>query len=901
MATISLDKLRQLTEDGKRSGLTSEQIVNELVSRGHTIQGLNAPESSATFSNENWGEGTMNPIKNAAGFIGNAASDVFGMARHPVQTLKSIASFPVGVGELAGRAVIKATGTEKKLKEIVARHPEETGPIAAGFRALTSTTPEQQGVIDFAQTYGLTKEGLTISDPTDPNRPSLTKGVFEHPLVPALAVGGMLGKSTKASTAIDKGFEQVKVPEVVKKAGGKVQDMASGVGSEVLQKTTGLGQGNINTIIKNPDVYFKASNGEITKGSIAHEVKSAIENRMKEIGDAGSVYDKIRQEKGAVAVPQEGLVKILKKYGLEFQNGEIKVSAESRPLSAGDIKAIEGFMNTYGQPELSRNGFLNAREAAAKMADYDATRTDLSQIIARDIRGYLNDVGRPQIKGLDILDKTYGPERAFLSKVKQEYLQKTMDAEGHQVYTLKDTALSKIMNATNANRDNVLARLETLQPGIGKEIRVLKALEDVTLANGNKVGNYTRAGMVLTGVATMNLPMAVAAILSSPHVIVPILQWFGRMKGYGGVEDVVLKMQRGAKLTPGEKGFVSEGLKAYEEASNQALQSPQVSRRSTGEAESTSPTTLPEAPTGVNSESRLIELKGGKEGTPGINKAAPLPEGGGGKTIPLSQAKTGDVVDLPLSKIDTASLEPQPQPRPQAVRPITDPVEVTVTSDGQVILEGGNHRYHQAVFNGDQTIPAKIRFEKGADSSLLSDTPSPKIPKGGEAENLYQKVRRNSDADSSDAFISSIAHPYDSIGEKIDALSNLPASKRSVEAVKQFYNPSVSDIEMGKVYGIDVPTAEQVFKNLKPNKIPKGLEGIKVEKVADVTGTEQSIIRITKSKGEKMFLDAGFEQQPNKNYWRKGDTYAHYNTVDKTWHIEGDMSSALPTESPKKK
>jgi len=74
----------------------------------------------------------------------------------------------------------------------------------------------------------------------------------------------------------------------------------------------------------------------------------------------------------------------------------------------------------------------------------------------------------------------------------------------------------------------------------------------------------------------------------------------------------------------------------------------------------------------------------------------------------------------------------------------------------------------------------------------------------------------------------------------------------------------------------------------------------KIEKLTDVTGKEQSILRITKSAGEKLFLEKGFEQQPNKNFWKKGDTYAHFNTVDKTWHIEGKISETKVSTPAKK-
>jgi len=76
------------------------------------------------------------------------------------------------------------------------------------------------------------------------------------------------------------------------------------------------------------------------------------------------------------------------------------------------------------------------------------------------------------------------------------------------------------------------------------------------------------------------------------------------------------------------------------------------------------------------------------------------------------------IVNVPIDKI--SGLEPQPMPKPTAKRDIIEPVEIVVTDQGDYILEAGNHRYHQAVFNNDKTIPAKIRLEKQALTDIFN-------------------------------------------------------------------------------------------------------------------------------------------------------------------------------------
>jgi len=71
-------------------------------------------------------------------------------------------------------------------------------------------------------------------------------------------------------------------------------------------------------------------------------------------------------------------------------------------------------------------------------------------------------------------------------------------------------------------------------------------------------------------------------------------------------------------------------------------------------------------------------------------------------------------VNIPLNKI--TGLEPQPSPKPSEVKPINIPIEIIYTKTGDYILEAGNHRYWQAKFNKQETIPAYVEFEGGTKS-----------------------------------------------------------------------------------------------------------------------------------------------------------------------------------------
>ncbi len=284
-----------------------------------------------------------------------------------------------------------------------------------------------------------------------------------------------------------------------------------------------------------------------------------------------------------MVVPREGIQALLGKYGIgleekppvaedgviqmnasESQPYKLVTSPESTPMSAGDKAALQTFLNDYMQnEEMTPNSFLNARQALANLAKYDATKTTASNTLADGLRTYLNAVGRsdptslaklndispeaakvaesttgglPQIPGLSELDAAYAPERQLLNKIKSDYL----DKDGN----LKDSAINKIANITGAGKDMQLSRLEKIVPDISYRVRLLKAVEDIQKAEGEtgqKVGTYVRGSLIGGAALTMNLPVIIGAIMSFPQMAVPLI------KGLGLTGDTLAPVLNGIK------------------------------------------------------------------------------------------------------------------------------------------------------------------------------------------------------------------------------------------------------------------------------------------------------------------------------------------------------------------
>lgn len=782
MAFFTKQQVQRAIKGGESQGFSGDDVVNELVTQGHQLEGLNAEERRTP--------GAF-PIEQNTGGISQVGKQLYNVGNEALQFTKALGKDPGGfVGALGGLAVGAAErGIEESSKaisdiggvfgldiptiSIPTFHPdgtvthEEDTPEEQSFKGMANVIGKQYGV-----------ESVLKGDLPQAGR-DISKTLFEAPLTSALDV---MGARVVKAGELPK-ISKVKMGKIPKLGGdvrpGMIKTAAKGMGDEMLQKTTGLGKENIETIVRNPKLYAKADAGEITRGSLANNVKSSIDTRLKEIGESGRVYEDIRRSGEVVKIENKGVQSVLKEYGLEFdiENNRIKVGSESRPLSGSDIRELEEFFSQYGGEDLTSNGFLNAREKLSQLSGFDATRTDVMNNLARELRSHYNKIGRPQISGLKELDNKYAPEVGKLRDIKKEYLRTVVDENGARVTILKDNAISRIMGSTNKGRDEVLKRLDDISPGIGDEIRVLKALEDVQLATGNKIGTYFRSGLGVLGASTAfgpagvvgAIPIIATAILTSPSVIARILEWYGNSKGYGIAPDVMLNMKRTGKLAPDEKLFVQEAIQAYEKASDTKIpRSPQSANQlgSKGEGLSTS------------AENRTIGLTGSKGGSAAddlVDRSLTKPSKGGktGGDIKVFEdlgfSNTEDIIPLKLNGKTVGGIEATPHRgdietlRVHNIRILQEAQRKGLGKEAINKLFEENPNVKQVIGNSlDESRPfwekVGAEFSSGETTAFTIKRPnSSKIPK--EMEGLAKEARKY---DSAEEFVSN-SH-VDSLG-----------------------------------------------------------------------------------------------------------------------------------------
>jgi hypothetical protein len=154
------------------------------------------------------------------------------------------------------------------------------------------------------------------------------------------------------------------------------------------------------------------------------------------------------------------------------------------------------------------------------------------------------------------VDARFSSERQFLDRVKGVMF----DKKGN----IKDNAISKIATLTGKGKEMMLERMERVIPGITEDLNILKAIEDIDYAKGQKVGSYGRAMIGAGGGAVVGGPVGaiLGAIATSPQVGVSLIRSYGKAKGMAkeAIEAVIGKMKSGKKLLDTEKKIIDEAV-----------------------------------------------------------------------------------------------------------------------------------------------------------------------------------------------------------------------------------------------------------------------------------------------------------------------------------------------------
>jgi hypothetical protein len=338
---------------------------------------------------------------------------------------------------------------------------------------------------------------------------------------------------------------------------------AAKVGKGIVSQVTGLAPETISTIKSNPK-FPAAKKGEISRPSVGQKVFDAVKKRKAEVSETGSAYDGFRSGTQTAKIPKDLFRNELRTQGFAFDESG-KLAPAQKQLNGpqltdaelGELNKLLDKADTYGEV-VTDNQFLRLRENLSATADFEKkTRTSNKlENIAKGLREKLNESSRGNLKGLEELDAKYSDDIDFLRLVEQDFIDP-------QTGALRDTALPRLANAGNKEGTQFLARLEKLVPDIRQEVNALKAMEDVTLSGGQKVGAYAKGvigGAALTGGSPIG---AIAgALLATPSISIPIIRGYGKMTGLidSTINGILNKLRLGKKLSPEQAAILSAAL-----------------------------------------------------------------------------------------------------------------------------------------------------------------------------------------------------------------------------------------------------------------------------------------------------------------------------------------------------
>jgi hypothetical protein len=357
------------------------------------------------------------------------------------------------------------------------------------------------------------------------------------------------GVTKGAGAAFDTAVSKVAAP-VTKSAGyvfGGVKGMAESATKFAAGQATGLNPETITQVIKKPESFTKEARGMVDRATLGKEVQSVLGKKAATLSETGEAYAPIREGGSSVKVSKNWLDSTIKDLtNLDIKKGKLEASGSSVLREASDVRAMQHIYDlwkpTFQKGAMTANEFLNFRTDLAKISKFERQigKSQPLESMAKIARGRFNESYRPQLEGLDAIDKTFSAQTAELSRLSKGFV----DKNGN----LTDAAINRIANAAGKGKDLLLNRLEETVPGITGKIKVLKAVEDIQAASGIKVGTYGRAA-VTGGAFLMGGPIQaiITAVLTSPELAVPLLRRYGLIKNSAAVQAVVRALQSGGR------------------------------------------------------------------------------------------------------------------------------------------------------------------------------------------------------------------------------------------------------------------------------------------------------------------------------------------------------------------
>lgn len=612
-------------ETAKKYGSTfTPNTENQGFGIGEAAKALgNMPKSVFNFAKG--AIDTINPIS-TFGKVKQAVSEFKGLAGEAGGYGNALVALGKGLPQAsyeglvpeAGRGVIKGvggliTGNAQKEKEgfetaqraVTADPFGQVAPFVFGARGLASMADSfanKASMADYVKNIETNIAGeKPIPQPVNTFGNMFDTGISKiaSPVLNTITgafgkVADITGKGVKFGVGQEFGLEPKTVSRIIEKPeafapetrgaftrealGSKVEDALAkrtarlGITPESLAQEIEIGLANKNAKLG------------ITPEILGQEIQSALNTRASALSETGAAYGPIRESKTAIKVSPNWIDSTIKDLtGLTIKKGIVETSGSAILRDSSDVRAMQNLYDVW-KPEfkkgkLTTNEFLNFRTDLAKISKFERQigKSQPLESMAKLARGRFNESYRPQLTGLEAIDKEFSAQTKSL----REFSKGLVDKNGK----LTDTGLAKIAKTTK-EKPNIAKQLEEISPGIIKKIEALN--EQKTLGKGiiDEAGNITDKGIRQIVNADPQIQPALLKRLEaiSPGITKKItalkeIKQLGKglIDDSGNITDVgmgrianainesnPLMLQRLEKLVPG----IAEEIKNYKAASD---------------------------------------------------------------------------------------------------------------------------------------------------------------------------------------------------------------------------------------------------------------------------------------------------------------------------------------------
>lgn len=356
--------------------------------------------------------------------------------------------------------------------------------------------------------------------------------------------------------AIKTGLEKVAKTPLVQ----STKEIIDSTGQGISRTLLGIDADQLKMAMKDP-ARFRQLIKTVDREGIVENVTTALKTRRDGLFEMAKEYNPIRQSGAVISDTTDDIFrKALASKGIGLKDGAISITSKSREgLSAGDINKLEDLLKTFNG-KLDADEFLNLRHQLSVYSNFDSDTTSGMKTIAKNLRYELNNYA-DEIPGLKALDTAFAEEKKILDPI----IKKIFNKDGE----LKDSAMSTISNLDSKNKKILLDKFTPVIPDLEEQLNVLKAVEGIELAQGLKVGDYSkgivRSAGVTGGIATGNPILAIGSLIAtSPKTLLILMDGAVTTGKYAKkiIDPIKAKMIQGTTLSLKELNIVSDIIKS---------------------------------------------------------------------------------------------------------------------------------------------------------------------------------------------------------------------------------------------------------------------------------------------------------------------------------------------------